>query len=148
MCKFSHITRSPILVFTFLNSPSVCDFINTIVCVKTSMHMLTTSGFRSAGKAPPLRHDWSGMHRVDRTLSPLQPLDAGLLGVCVCVFECVNALLRLPEFICLVSYSAAPFSNLLFFSCYGIVSLLSSSLPLSRSLSRSRRLTETWPFTS
>lgn len=48
---------------------------------------------------------------VDRTLSPLQPLDAGLLGVCVClsVLECVNALLRLPEFICLVSSGATPF---------------------------------------
>lgn len=107
---------------------------NTTVYVKTSMHMQTTSGLRSAGKASSLKHDWSGMHRVDRTLSPLQPLDAGLLGVCVCVFDCVNAPLRLPEFICLVSYSTTPFSNF-YSSCYGITSLLSSpvlrSFPLS-----------------
>lgn len=54
--------------------------------------------------------------------------------VCVCVFDCVNAPLRLPEFICLVSYSTTPFSNF-YSSCYGITSLLSSpvlrSFPLS-----------------
>ena len=114
------------------------------------MHMQTTSGIRSAGKAPPLRHDWSGMHRADRTLSPLQPLDAGLLSVracvCVCVRECVNALLRLPEFICLVSCRATPFSNFLLYSCYRITSFFASPSLLCLFLSTQTNKDEVSPL--
>lgn len=79
--------------------------------------MQSTSGLRSAGKAPSLRHDWSGMHRVDRTLSSPSTTGCRPVGrVCVYVRVCVGVWVGMS---CSdyrrSSHHAAPFFKLLFF---------------------------------
>lgn len=103
----SDITNTPVLLLW--NSPSVHNFANSIFCMKSTMHMQTTSGPRSAGLTSLLRHDWSGMHSRPHPFFPSTTGRRPAGCVCLSVLECVNALLRLPEFICLVSSGATPF---------------------------------------
>lgn len=111
---------------------------------KTPMHVhvQTTSGLRSAGKAPPLRHDWSGMHSRPHPFSPSATgrRHAECVRLCVCPTRITGVHLS-----CKLIVPLLPQTSVLFMLwCHLLLFFCSSCAPLSRS----RRLTETRPLTS